>query len=653
MSTVIFTLNGKEVAAEDGISILEAARRNGVTIPTLCFHESLHSLGSCWMCIVEIKGKHRFVPACSTSITGGIAVETDNPELYGIRKKNLERLLERHCGDCDGPCEVSCPAGCDIPAFVSAIACGNDDEAIRIIKNDIPLPGILGRICPAPCEDECRRHGVDEPLSICALKRFAADRDNASINRHIPSGKPKTGKKVAIIGAGPAGLTAAYCLLNEGHDVTVYDAHEAPGGMMRYGIPLFRLPAEIIEADLVPIRAMGAQFVCNTVFGCDITLESLEKDGFDAVFLAFGAQKAARMNISGEEIEGVVSGIDFLEQVASGKDVNPGKKVLVIGGGNTAIDAARTALRLGAASVCILYRRTIDEMPANRVEIQKALHEGIVIDFLTAPTSIRQAGAGLLVTALKMEPSEPDESGRRRPVPIEHSEFSISADRVISAIGQHVDSSVHEKLGIASTGKGTVAVASETCRTAIPWVFAGGDCVNGGDTAVNAVNHGKKAARAINLYLSEEPVAAPATTFNSSYGPRDLAPDAFYKRARPAPRVAITQLPLNDRVSGFDEVFAGLAEEKARQEALRCMRCSCTSKNNCMVRELASTYDVTQEHGKENNDEFSVDRGKEIRFEREKCVDCGICVRTLEETVPDGSVTVQTLVERCPTGAIS
>ena len=653
MSTVTFTLNGKEATAEAGISILEAARCNGAAIPTLCFHDSLHSPGSCWMCIVEIKGKHRFVPACSTSITDGIAIETDNSELYEIRKKNLERILEGHCGDCSGPCEVSCPAGCDIPAFVSAIADGNDREAIRIIKEDIPLPGILGRICHAPCEDECRRHGVDEPLSICALKRFAADRDNASGSRYLPSCKPKTGKKTAVIGAGPAGLTAAYYLLKEGHSVTIYDSHEAPGGMMRYGIPRFRLPLDIIEADLEPLKAMGAEFVCNTEFGRDISLDSLKKEGFDALFLAFGAQKADHLEIQDKDSGCVVSGIDFLKQVSSGKNVQPGNRVLVVGGGNTAIDAARTALRLGAASVRILYRRTIDEMPANRAEIQEALHERIVIDFLTAPVSIRQVGGSFQITAQKMELGKPDESGRRRPVPIDNSEFSISADLVVSAIGQHVDSSVHANLGIAPADNGTVGADPETFQTAIPWVFAGGDCVTGADTAINAVNHGKKAAQVMNLYLREKPVAASAGAFNSSYGARDKAPEAFYRRATPAPRAKTDELPLNRRVSGFDEVSAGLRAQSAREEALRCMRCSCVSGSDCRLRELASAYAVIQKHSSSPDDGFLVDRSEEIRFERTKCVDCGICVRTLEEAGKNGSRTMKLLVERCPTGALS
>ena len=653
MNTVTFTLNGKEVTAEAGISILQAARRNGTAIPTLCYHESLHSFGSCWMCIVEIKGKHRFVPACSTTLTPGIAIETDNPELYAIRKKNLERLLEHHCGDCNGPCEVSCPAGCDIPAFVSAIAQDNHKEAIRIIKEDIPLPGILGRVCHAPCEDECRRHGVDEPLSICALKRFAADRDNTSVKRYLPSCKPKTGKKTAIIGAGPAGLTAAYYLLKEGHSVTIYDSHDAPGGMTRYGIPRFRLPVDTIEADLEPIKAMGAEFVCNTVFGRDISLDSLKKEGFDALFLAFGAQKAGRMEIKGEKTEGVISGIDFLKRFATGNPVNPGGNVVVIGGGNTAIDAARTALRLGAGSVRILYRRTIEEMPANRTEIEEALHEGISIEVLTAPTVIKKAENGLVITAVKMMLGDPDESGRRRPVPVENSEFSLNADLVISAVGQNVDNTVHEMQGITSTEKGTVLADPETFRTSIPWVFAGGDCVTGADTAVNAVRQGKNAARTIDAFLRGEQVTAPATVFHSSYGPRDRAPEEFYRRATPSPRTKTEELPIDLRVSSFDEVSAGLTEEKAKEEAKRCLRCSCISKNDCGLRELASAYNVSQECGKEEYKDFSVDRGERVRFEREKCVDCGICVRTLEEIGKEQEATMLFLVERCPTGALS
>lgn len=222
MSQLSLTINRQPVSAAPGATILEAATAAGIKIPTLCFHKSLDATGSCWMCIVELKGKNRFVPACDTLASEGMVIETDNETLNAMRRQSLQRIIEEHSGDCMGPCEITCPAGCDIPDFIAAIARHDDRSAIQIIKQTIPLPGILGRICPAPCEDECRRHGIDQPVSICALKRFAADRDNEQTDRFIPELPPKTGKKVAIIGSGPSGLTAAYFLLSKGHELTIF-----------------------------------------------------------------------------------------------------------------------------------------------------------------------------------------------------------------------------------------------------------------------------------------------------------------------------------------------------------------------------------------------------------------------------------------------
>ncbi len=652
MKTVFFTLNGQPAEAEEGISILQAARQHGARIPTLCHNDALHTTGSCWMCIVEIRDKNRFVPSCSTLLTEGMSIETDTPELFGIRKKNLERLLEDHCGDCNAPCELSCPAECDIPGFIAAIASDNDIEAVRIIKEDIPLPGILGRVCHAPCEEACRRHGVDDPLSICSLKRFAAERDNASVTRHIPQRQPETGKKVAITGTGPAGLTAGYYLLLNGHDVTFFDAHDAPGGMMRYGIPRFRLPEEAIEADLEPIRAMGGKFECGTVVGRDITLDSMKNDGFDALFLAIGAQLPSPLSIDGEERDGVITGIGFLENVACGRPVNPGKRVLVIGGGNTAIDAARTALRLGAYSVRILYRRSIEEMPANRSEIKEAQEEGIIFDILTAPVSIEKTGNALRVSVRKMALGSPDQSGRKRPVPVAGSDYVIDADTVISAVGQKVDPTALDALGITMAEGGTVQAEEGTFQTAIPWVFAGGDCISGPDTAVNAVRHGRLAARKINEFLRGLPVMAEQTVFNSSYGPRDQVPAAFYDRSVPSPRIRPEELAPDLRTSGFSEVVSNLSAEQARREAERCLSCSCVSKDDCRLRELAADFDVKEEQTIGEEEDFLIDRKAGIRFERTKCIDCGICVRTLEEEGEEETL-MRLLAERCPTGALS
>jgi glutamate synthase (NADPH) small chain len=649
MKQLLLTINQQAVTAAPGTSILEAATAAGINIPTLCFHKSLEETGACWMCIVEIKGKNRFVPACDTPVSEGMVIETENETLNAMRRQSLESIILEHDGDCLGPCEITCPAGCNIPDLVAAIASHNDARAIEIIKQTIPLPGILGRICPAPCEDECRRHGIDQPVSICALKRYAADRDSEQIYRFIPALAPKTGKKVAIVGSGPAGLTAAWFLLCNGHEVTILEASAQAGGMMRYGIPRFRLPDAVIENDLATLLDMGLKFRFNTIFGKEVTLETLQGNS-DAVFLAVGAQKAATMNISGEDAPGVTSGIEFLRKTASGEQPHPGKLVVVTGGGNTAIDAARTALRLGASTVTILYRRSRKEMPANASEIQEALAEGIALIEWAAPTAIREMNGALEITAITMQPGAVDASGRRRPVPIEGSEFTITADTIISAIGQQIDHSVAHAAGTGAGKYGELLVNPETLQSETPWLFAGGDCVTGTDTAIRAVEQGKRAAHAINLFLHGE-MAAPNVPFNSSYGARDEAPQAFYQRKQPAPRIAVPELPPSERIRSFGEAVTGYTEAQAREEAARCLQCKCNAINDCRLRELASRYLPVQIAQKHEHRGFYKAENAEISMEREKCVDCGICVRLIEER--DGKLDIAVMTEICPTGALS
>jgi glutamate synthase (NADPH/NADH) small chain len=574
-------------------------------------------------------------------------VETDNDALREMRTRNLERIIESHCGDCLAPCELSCPAGCNIPGFIAGIAAGNDQEALRIIRETIPLPAILGRVCPAPCEDACRRHGVDEPVSICALKRHAADSE-----RYIPDPKKDSGKRVAIVGAGPAGLTAAYYLLASGHQVTIIDANAQAGGMMRYGIPRFRLPEQVIETDIEPIVRMGARFLYQTVFGKDTDWQTLKQD-HDALFLAIGAGRASLLGIPGEEDPCVQSGIGFLHRVATGNAGHPGKSVLVIGGGNTALDAARSALRLGAETVTVMYRRTRAEMPANKAEIEEALTEGVAMLFLASPAAIIKRNRDIEVQAVKMQLGEPDESGRRRPSPIEGSGFSLSADTVISATGQKVDLECAEILGLATTGQGTFLVDSDTLQTTVPGIFAGGDCISGADLAINAVAQGRRAAMSIDRYLRAERLAAPLPAFNSSYGARDQAPAAFYRRAQAAPRIPVPELSADQRRDCFCEITAGYSGNEAGKEASRCLQCRCMAVNDCRLRELATVFHLAAPAGMVRNEEFSIEKTGRIRLEREKCVDCGICVRTLELKALEKPDVFSALVEGCPTGALS
>lgn len=652
MNELTLTINGRTVKAAADMSILQAATSAGITIPTLCFNKTLESTGSCWMCIIEIKGKNRFVPACSTAISDGMVIETENRELHDMRRQSLERIIEQHCGDCMGPCEISCPAGCNIPGFIAEIARNDDMQALRIIKDTIPLPGILGRVCPAPCEEECRRHGVDEPVSICALKRYAADRDRKLSQCFVPETAEKTGKKIAVVGAGPAGLTAAYYLLVLGHGVTIFDAHAEPGGMMRYGIPRFRLPETVIEKELEPLRRMGAEFCMNTVLGKKMSTETLHK-GYDAIFLALGASRAALMGIPGEEEKCVTSGIAFLHAAACGKATNPGDRVLVIGGGNTAVDAARTAVRLGARQVTILYRRTRNEMPANHVEIEEALSEGVMLHTLAAPLSIEACGKNATVTAVVMQLGEPDSSGRRRPVPVAGSEFTIQAETVISATGQQVDCPEQAAPGVSINPDGTICVDRHTLASRIDGIFAGGDCVTGADIAIRAVEQGKRAAYHIDRYLHGLPPEAELPAFNSSYGPRDQAPAAFYARATAAPRLPVPEIGAETRTAGFLEVVTGFGPSEAMAEASRCLQCRCSAIETCRLRELAAQYLPDYICRQQEQPEFSISVTPHILLEREKCVDCGICVRTLEENGTPKAPDYVELAASCPTGALS
>ncbi len=650
MKQLSLTINQQAVTAAAGTSILEAATAAGIAIPTLCFHGSLQETGSCWMCIVEIKGKNRFVPACDTEVSEGMVIETDNAEIRAMRRQNLEGIIAEHGGDCMGPCELSCPAGCNIPDFIAAIASHDEREAIQIIKQSIPLPGILGRICPAPCEDECRRHGIDKPVSICALKRYAADRESEQAERFIPEIAQKTGKKVAIVGSGPAGLAAAWFLLIKGHAVTIIESGARAGGMMRYGIPRFRLPEAVLESDIAPLLAMGLEFRFNTTFGQECTLEMLRAE-FDAVFLAVGAQHPSGMNIPGEDERGVTSGIAFLRKMESGEPPHPGCRVIVTGGGNTAIDAARTAIRLGASTVTILYRRSRNEMPANDTEIGEALAEGITLIEWAAPTAIKSINGQLEITAITMQPGAPDLSGRRRPVPVEGSEFTLMADTIITAIGQQVDHSVTSVAGTGTGEQGELLVNRETLQSGEPWLFAGGDCVTGSDTAIRAIEQGKNAARSIHLFLSGEAISPPKASFNSSYGARDDAPKAFYSKSVHSERVERPELPPSKRTASFSEVTAGYTEAMAHAEALRCLQCRCNAINDCRLRELASRYLPLPAQKKHDHLDYYLTGNGSISMEREKCVDCGICVRMIEEL--DDHIDMQIMAESCPTGALS
>ncbi|MDR9757814.1 MAG: FAD-dependent oxidoreductase [Thermoanaerobacterales bacterium] len=364
MDNLKININGKEVSAVRGQTILEVARQNGIEIPTLCYDERLKPYGGCGLCVVEVSGNPKLLRSCQQRLRGYGDFHRFLPGA-GIPKTHIELLLSDHNGDCRGPCINACPAHADVQGYVGLIANKQYREALALIKEYMPIPASIGRVCPHPCETACRRQLVEEPISIAQLKYFVADKDLESPEPYLPEIAPPTGKKVAVVGAGPAGLTAAYFLARAGIRVTVYDAMPSAGGMLRYGIPEYRLPKTILDQEIELIEKMGVEFIYNTRVGVDISLDYL-KDSYDAVFLGIGAWESSSIRCKGEDLPEVLGGIDFLREVALHKEVRIGERVAVIGGGNTAMDAARTALRLGAREVLVLYRRTREEMPARK-----------------------------------------------------------------------------------------------------------------------------------------------------------------------------------------------------------------------------------------------------------------------------------------------
>lgn len=382
-------IDGQEISGYKGQTILEIARANNIEIPTLCFDEQVKPYGGCGLCLVEMEGNKKLLRACATEISEGMVLFTNSRRVRESRKLTLELMLSDHTGDCRGPCINECPAQTDVQGYIGLIANGKYREAIELIKEKIPLPASIGRVCPHPCETACRRQMVEAPISIAALKAFAADLDLQNQQPYLPVVRPATGKKIAVIGAGPAGLTVAYYTALEGHTVTVYDAMPEGGGMLRYGIPEYRLPKSVLAQEINLIASLGVEFKYNIRIGTDISLDYLRKQ-YDAVFLGVGAWESSGMRCEGENLPGVVGGIDFLRKVSMGETLQIGSRVAVVGGGNTAMDAARTAIRLGAEQVMILYRRTREEMPAEDIEIAEAMEEGIDFRFLVAPLAIEQ-----------------------------------------------------------------------------------------------------------------------------------------------------------------------------------------------------------------------------------------------------------------------
>lgn len=507
----------------------------------------------------------------------GLGQTAPNPVLSTLqyfKEEYLEHINKKHCraGVCSdlfiSPCENTCPAHVNVPGYLSLVASGRIMDAYHLIRQENPFPAICGRICTRPCESKCRRSTVDESVAICDVKRFVAD---YAIKNEPPFSEdivyPKNGKKVAVIGAGASGLTCAWYLVRIGYEVEVFEAHDTAGGVLVFGIPEYRLPKEVLAHEISLIEKVGVKIHLNTEVGRDIKFKTL-KSQFNAVYITTGALFPEKIDIPGEQLAGVYHGLDFLKTVNNHKPASLGKTVAVIGGGNTAIDSARTALRLGAKKVIVLYRRNIAAMPAYASEIEEALLEGIEIMELVAPVKFIGGKNGHIehIECVRMQLSDFDKTGRRCSIPIEGSNFLLPVDSVIPAVSQHSDLPFIKQDEIGLTKWGTFVVDQDTLMTTMAGVFAGGDVAHGPDTVIQAIADGKQAAISIDKYLGGNGIL--------NKGPHiDIPMMVDEDELVALKRFPLDMLSVDQREGSFNEVVLGYHKLTAMAEAMRCLHC--------------------------------------------------------------------------------
>jgi len=670
VSRITLELDGKTVETEEGNTLLSVAKENGISIPTLCHSGLISKSTSCFVCLVKDNKTGKFMPSCSSLAVEGMTIDTSGAEVLDMRRTALNLLLSEHIGDCEAPCTMACPAHASVEEYVREGKNGRFLESLKLIKQRIPLPMSIGRVCPRFCEIDCRRNVEDKPVAINDFKRLAAD---LHYEEYLEEMKQPSGKKVAVIGSGPAGFAAAYYLRLEGVESDIFEMMPKPGGMLRYGIPEYRLPKSILEKEYAHLDKMGGiTITCNKKLGDNLDLEQLKRE-YDAVVVSIGSWKSSLARIEGEEL--AEKGISYLEKIASNgwSGENPGKTI-VIGGGNTAMDCLRTSVRLGGDVYCY-YRRTEKEMPAEDIEILEAKEEGVIFAFLTAPVKLREENGKKVLTCVRMELGEPDASGRRRPFPIEGSDFDVEADTVIGAIGQKTeapDSVSSNRWGNVDVREGDYNMGDN--------VFAAGDCVSGPATVVEAVAGGRRAALGI-LAQFEGGVYDEPYTINVSRGhwqhlkKKDLVfvgtPVSYDRREQHL-------VPLEERKTTFKEVSLTFTPEEIMEEGARCYECSCTDKHSCSLKEHSEELHAQPEEigGHKNPLRYDT-RHPVVILDNGKCIRCGICVKISDEVLSNYmlgfkergfSTRVATpldaqleatmdefkmVIENCPTGALA
>ncbi len=591
-----------------------------------------------------------------------MVVQTQTEKVRRLRRTNLELIFSDHNAYCLPPCQNKCPSHIDIPGFLKANAEGNFRESARIFKRTIPFPSILGRVCPAPCEEHCRRDEVDEAIAIRDSHRYAGDivlrEQKEGIAPPLPfETEPKSGKRVAVVGSGPAGMSAAYYLLMSGHDVTVMEKDPEPGGMLRYGIPEYRLPkADVLDPEYEAVWRLGGRLECNKMLGKDFCLEDLEKEGYDATVVALGCYTTNKLSVPNENADGVIDGLEYLRTASLGLPYpgHKGTRVVVVGGGFTAMDCSRTSVRQGAKEITLVYRRDMKDMPAES-EAHEALEEGVKMIFEAGPTRVVVDGGNKVtgIEFIRMQPGEPDASGRRRPEPVKGSEFVIECDRVLLAIGQTPDLSwIGEGDEGVAGNRGRLKADAVTFETGRSGVFGTGDVRIGSATVVQAVAEGRRCAYAVDAYLKgndlselreRQTLAEVQPTFLSIVPFTDEPKEARHR---------LKSLPPKERSKNYDEYEIPYTAAEVMAESTRCLQCTCEALGNCDLRRLGIEYGTTLPNLEPANDQGAGFRSvSENRFtganhdyirddshafilrEPSRCIDCGRCATVCAEVV--------------------
>ncbi|NIM93061.1 MAG: FAD-dependent oxidoreductase [Anaerolineales bacterium] len=587
-----------------GPRLVRVIERAPLFLPLYCHHcEDAPCAIACWEDAITIDPETGIVLHHNELCNGCLAVS----DISGAEKQDTS------------PCMVECPAHNNVQGFVSLAAKGKFQSAIQIIKETSPFPSICGRVCPHPCEAGCNRDQIDEPVAIHPIERFLADHDRSNGKPYVPKVNDAKDEKVAVIGSGPAGLTAAYFLARDGYQVTVFEKLPVAGGMMAVGIPDFRLPKEVLSYEIQSIQDLGVEIKTGVTFGSDISFEDLKKEGYQAIFLATGLHNNIPLNIENENIDGVLRGIDFLRDVALGNSVSIGKKVIVVGGGNVAMDVAMTALRKGAEAVSLVCLECREDMPAWESEIQMALEEGVEIINSLGPNRFLSQDGKFAGIEFKRCTSVFDEDGTFNPQFDEMDLTTLDADNVVVAIGQVADLSFAKNQGISISSNGVLEADPVTLDTQVKGVFAGGEVVHGPASVAQAIGSGREAARSIDRYLSGRDLRLGR-----------LCRDKAFKRITepqkeivdPSPRAQMDVLEPHIRIGSFDEIQAGFSEEMTLQEGNRCIMCGASCVQSC-------PYDVMQ-----------------FNHEIDKAVKCDLCV----DKRTTGEVPACTTV--CPTRCI-